>query len=113
MAIVSAKTLKQRYSGSGGLTTISTRTTTYTASSNQIVPCNTSGGPFTVTLPPSPVHGDIVKISDVSGSFATNNLTVNPNGKNINGSAGNLSLDINWSVTELQYFYPTATWVVK
>jgi hypothetical protein len=104
MAIVSAKTLKQRYSGSGSLTTISTRTTTYTASSNQIVPCNTSGGPFIVTLPPSPAHGDVVKIPDAGGTFATNNLTVDRNGNNINGVADNVNLDINYGTFNFQFF---------
>jgi len=98
---------------SGGPTIVATKTAAYNANSNEVIPSDTSGGAFTITLPLTPTHGDIVKISDVGGAFATNNLTVDPNGKNINGSAGNLSLDINWSVTELQYFYPTDTWVVK
>jgi len=98
---------------SGGPTIVATKTAAYNANSNEVIPSDTSGGAFTITLPLTPTHRDIVKISDVGGAFATNNLTVDPNGKNINGSAGNLSLDINWSVTELQYFYPTDTWVVK
>ena len=98
---------------SGGPTIVATKTAAYNANSNEIIPSDTSGGSFTITLPLTPTHGDIVKIPDVGGAFATNNLTVDRNGKNINGVAANLILDIDWSVTELEYFNPTDTWVVK
>jgi len=94
-------------------TAVATKTAAYSANSNEIIPSDTSGGSFTITLPLTPTHGDIVKIPDAGGTFAANNLTVDRNGKNINGVAANLILDIDWSVTELQYLNPTDTWVVK
>lgn len=48
----------------------------YTASAEQYVAYDTSGGASTVTLPASPTAGDRVAIADRGGSFATNNLTV-------------------------------------
>ncbi len=90
---------------SGGPTVVSTKTANYTATSNEIVPCDTNTvGAFTVTLPASPVHGDSVIISDAAGTFATNNLTVDRNGNNINGVADNVDLDINYGIFNFQFF---------
>lgn len=49
----------------------------YTAPANQIVPCNISGGSFTVTLPPAPANGTVAaaEITAVSGA-GVNALTV-------------------------------------
>ena len=38
---------------------------------------NTSGAPFTVTLP-APSSGAYILIKDVGGTFQTNNLTISP-----------------------------------
>lgn len=89
---------------SGGLTTISTKTTTYNANSNEIIPSDTSGGSFTITLPLTPTHGDMVVVIDVDGTFATNNLTVDRNGSSINGVADNVDLDINYGIFNFQFF---------
>lgn len=53
---------------------------------------DTSSNTHTVTLPASPSLGDTVVISDVTGSFADNNLTVGRNGSKINGSASDVTL---------------------
>ncbi len=46
-------------------------------------PMNTTSGALTVTLPASPSAGNMISIVDYAGTFATNNLTINPNGNKI------------------------------
>jgi len=55
----------------------------YTAVAGDRLMCNTSGGGFTVNLPPTPSRGDAVHFIDYSGTFNTQNLTVNNNGNYI------------------------------
>lgn len=63
------------------------KTATFTAVSGEGYFANTSGGVFNITLPASPSAGDIVAVKDYGLSFQTNNLTVDRNGSNINGSS--------------------------
>ena len=60
------------------------KTANYTVvSADDNILCNTSGGGFTVTLPASPEDGRVYSVLlDVAG----NDLTVDGNGNNINGS---------------------------
>ena len=64
---------------------------------------DTSTAAFTITLPATPVVGTRLIIHDVTGNFATNNLTVDRNGETILGLAENLILDVNNDTTELIY----------
>ncbi len=58
--------------------------------------CNTSGGAFTVTLPP-PVINTFIVIKDSTGSFGTNALTLAPHGSEmIEGLAANKVFQSNW-----------------
>jgi hypothetical protein len=57
--------------------------------------CDTSGGAFTVALPPSPKYGDRVGLSDPSGAWQSNNLSINGNGSLIQGSASVFPCNIN------------------
>lgn len=72
-------------------TSISSNTT---AIAERYYLCDTSGGAFTVTFPASPSAGDKIYINDITGSFETDNLTINPNGLNIESQSTNLVLDI-------------------
>lgn len=47
----------------------------------------TTAGATTVTLPAAPTTGDEVTVCDDKGDAAGNNITINGNGKNINGAA--------------------------
>jgi len=59
----------------------------YTATtSNFVIFCNTTGSSFTITLPASPVDGQVYKIKDV-GNAITNNITISGNGNTIDGSS--------------------------
>lgn len=59
----------------------------YTATtSNYVIFCNTTGSSFTITLPASPVDGQVYKIKDVGNAFSYN-ITVSGNGNTIDGSS--------------------------
>jgi hypothetical protein len=93
-------------SGNSTLTAVSTQTSNYTATAGQLVPCNTSGGALTVTLPASPNVGDRVGVFLVT---AGNNLTVSRNGNTIDGSASDLTISAVNTLRVLQY--DGTTWV--
>ena len=66
--------------------------------------------PFTLTLPASPELGDEIQIFD-SGNYAgTQNITINRNGKNINGVADNALLDVNGVAAVFVYTGSTYGW---
>jgi hypothetical protein len=87
-----------------------TRTANYTASINEGVLTDTTGGAFTVTLPASPLSGSQVVVSDAGGSWGTNNLTVARNGETISGAAQDLTCDVNNA--SVQLIYDGSTWRV-
>jgi hypothetical protein len=75
------------------------------------IAANTSGGTWTLTLPPAPATGTVVTVADSNYSWGTNNLTVSPSsGSTLQGSVqdfiGNVS---NWQVT---FFFTGTTWSV-
>jgi hypothetical protein len=57
---------------------------------------------FTVSLPSSPLAGDIVEVSDSTGIAASHPITIDGNGKNINGDPS-LVLATNFGSAMLQY----------
>ena len=89
--------------GSGTGNTFSNHTSNATLAAFTTAVADTSGGAFTLTLPASPSTNDQVIIVDGKGTFGSNNLTVGRNGKNIQGSASNLILDVNNVTVRLNY----------
>lgn len=77
--------------------------TTLADGSASVVLCNTSGGVFTATLPATPTTGTLFIFVDSNASWATNNLTIGRNGKNIDGAAANYTGDSNNGVVGLYY----------
>ena len=77
--------------------------TTYTAVQSDFLYCDTSAGAFTVTLPANPANNNRVSFLDISSNFATANLTIGRNGKNIMGLAEDLILNLDNDSTELIY----------
>ena len=104
------------FSGGGGGT--SSALTWNIASSNATMVANngyfvdTSSGAKTMTLPISATLGDTIRINDLAGSFATNNLTVARNGHKIQGIADNLLVDADQSSFGLVYSNSTYGWKV-
>jgi hypothetical protein len=52
---------------------------------NDFIKADTSGGAITLTLPSNPNDNDQIIIWDITGSFNTNNCTIDGNGKNVMG----------------------------
>jgi len=70
----------------------------------------TTSSAWTLTLPASPVQGDEIRIFDASGSAATNNITVSPNGLNFQGSVQNGVLATAYGSVTLIYTGSTYGW---
>ena len=72
---------------------------------------NTSGGVSTANLPAGSA-GAIVSFSDYTRTFATNNLTISPNGsEKIGGVAADLTLNVNGQALTLIYVDATEGWI--
>ena len=97
----------------GGTSWQAVKTTTYTAAAGQGIFANTSGGAWTLTLPSSPTIGDEVSVVDYAGTFDTNNLTVARNGKNIQGSASDLTVATERAGFTLVFTDDTQGWLLK
>jgi hypothetical protein len=103
--------------GFGATGAVNWDTTKITADPNPAVSgvgyfADTTSSAFTVTLPAAPSAGDIVALSDYTGTFATNNLTIGRNGSNIRGSATDLVLNVNNQTITLIYVDGTEGWNV-
>jgi hypothetical protein len=72
----------------------------------------TSASALTLTLPGSPSVNDEIQILDASGNASTYNITVNRNGKLINGNAGNFIIDVNGAWYNLVFTGNTYGWKV-
>jgi len=89
----------------------SVQAASFTAVAGRAYPVNTTSAAITVTLPASPAAGNIVQLTDYAGTWATNNVTVAPNGSNINGSASNLTLALARAQASFVYIDATQGWV--
>ena len=73
---------------------------------------DTTSGAITGTLPSSPSAGSIVSFKDYAQKFNVNNLTVGRNGSNIEGVAGDLTIDGKAEAITLVYVDATKGWVL-
>lgn len=71
---------------------------------------NTTSAAHIFTLPVSATRGDTIAIKDYAGTFATNNLTINRNGHNIQGVANNSLISTNRASVVLVYVDVTRGW---
>jgi len=102
--------------------TINNGASPYTVTaSDDTIQVDTSGGVVTINAPASPTTGQVFFVQDVGGAAATNNITVNGNGKNIGGGTtfviltnyagqGFLYNGTLWVPTAFQYPTPTHLW---
>ena len=61
---------------------------------------DTTSNTVTITLPTAPDDGDIIKLIDVGANAATNNIIIDGNSNNIQGSSSNYNINTNRSGTE-------------
>jgi len=73
---------------------------------------NTTSGAITVTFPASPTAGDVIALKDYANTFDTNNLTIDPNGNNIQGSANNFTISVEGTSAQFIYVDATRGWVL-
>ena len=89
----------------------SIKTSTFTAASGEGYFANTSGGAFNMNLPAG-VAGAIVSVADYAESFASNALTIVPNGSDKIGSQNeNASLDTKGQSVTLVFVDSTQGWI--
>src|SRR5210317_296295 len=74
---------------------------------------DTTSFAHTAQLPASPTIGDEISFTDVAGTFDTNNLTVDRNGKPIQGSATDLTVAVERAAFTLVFYNDTQGWVLK
>lgn len=77
--------------------------TTYAASENDFIFCDTTGAGFTVTLPAAPNNFQKITIVDEKGTFGSNWLSVGRNGKTIMGLAEDMTIDKDNATVTLVY----------
>ena len=87
------------------------KTTAFNAVAGEGYFVNTTSGAITVTLPASPSIGDTIAIKDYAGTYATNNLTIARNGKNIQGVANDSLISTNRASLILVFVDDTRGWV--
>jgi hypothetical protein len=83
---------------------------TYTAAAGELLWLNTSSNAITVTLPGNPQEGDTIRFVDVAKTFDSNALTVNRNGRLIQGDAENLTVNTESASFELVYYNSVYGW---
>jgi hypothetical protein len=74
---------------------------------------NTTGGVITATLPASPSLGDFASFIDYAGTFDTNNFTIARNGKNIQGTAADLTVATERAGFTLIFVDDTQGWLLQ
>ena len=84
----------------------------YTARSGDCLLVDTSGGDVNITLPPSPVANNFVKISDYAGLFSINHLLIDRNNSNIMRLPEDMIISNNNVSVTLVYIDETVGWLV-
>ena len=98
---------------SGGASWQAVQTGNFNANVGEGYFVNTSAGAIIATLPGSPVLGDFISFIDYAGTFDTNNLTVARNGKNIQGTAADLTVATERAGFTLVYVDTTQGWLLQ
>lgn len=87
---------------------------TFSATVNDRILADCSGGAFTITLPISTslLVNDVIQIIDITGSSGTNNITVARNGAKIQNLTEDLVINVNNASVTLLYSGATYGWVI-
>jgi hypothetical protein len=87
------------------------KTANFTAVAGNGYFVNTTSAAITVTLPASPSAGDLVGIKDYANTADTNNITIDRNGSNIQGTANNFIISTEGRSILLIYVDATQGWL--
>lgn len=95
-------------------TTIREISSNYNAVVNDRILLDTSSSPITITLPASATLflNDTIQLIDISGTAATNNITVQRNGSKIQNIDDDLIIDVNGAIITLIFGGATYGWIV-
>ncbi len=85
----------------------------YTAIAGDKIQADTRGGAFSITLPATASIGDFIEIEDAKLTWNTNNLTIAPNGLNINGGVSNYAASVVGNKLSIVYISTTYGWSIK
>jgi len=107
----STQWVKTNPSGGGSNSTWAEKSAAYTAGAGDKLIVDTSTA-VTVTLPATAALGDEIRIIDGTGTASTNNITVARNGHNIEGTAADLTIDVDRAAFGLVYYNATQGWVM-
>ena len=72
----------------------------YSPADSQNILVDTTNGPVTITLPVFPTLGTTISIVD-GGNASVNNITIDPDGKTINGTLANITIAGNYGAATL------------
>lgn len=74
---------------------------------------DTTSGSFSLTLPSTPINGDIVEIVDKSGKLSLNPVVIiiNGTGRKLLNQLNALNFDVNYATLKLLYISLTNEWV--
>ena len=88
------------------------KTANYTVTtSDVIIPTNSAGGGFTVTLPASPGSNQVVIVKDATGSATgANSITIARNGKTIDGAAADSTINVAFGAK--LFWYDGTGWLI-
>jgi hypothetical protein len=98
---------------SGGASWQAVKTADFNVTGGEGYFINTTSTTITATLPASPSLGDFASFIDYAGTFDTNNLTIARNGKNIQGAAADLTVNVERAGFTLVFVDDTQGWLLQ
>lgn len=97
------------YTKPNGVPVLTAAMATFTVKPNSRLICNL-GAAVTLKLDPQPQDGQRFSIVDAAGNFGTYNLTVNPNGRKFQGTAGDVVFSTNGTTKQWVYRSDIGSW---
>ena len=98
-------------SGGGGVSWQPVQNTNFIAIAGNGYFVNTAIANVTVTLPATPVIGNLLTITDYARTFSSNNLILYPNGNKIQSNTANISLNVNGQSASFVYADSIQGWI--